>query len=103
MDKDAFKKIMKLSAKTLFTYYTNLLPNVFTDFFFAGGVRAQFVELRESRESKFTDIPFRYVFRLKAEPVCGPIVFTYVLIVPSCCQVAYIHVSKTRTSAFLKF
>ena len=36
MDKDAFKKIMKLSAKTLFTYYTNLLPNVFTDFFLQG-------------------------------------------------------------------
>ena len=51
-------KIIKLSVETLFTYSTDLLLNFFTNFF-AGGIIAQFVELRESRESKFTDIPFR--------------------------------------------
>ena len=58
MEKDANIKIVNFLFKFIYLLH-GPTSQLFYHFFFAGGVRAQFVELRESRQSKFADIPFR--------------------------------------------
>ena len=57
MDKNAFIKLCNFLLKLYLPTTRAYLP-AFLPIFFASGVTVQFVELRESKESKFTDIPY---------------------------------------------